>query len=123
MRVAVVGRDAACSASIPTRRRNPRRLGVVPQEDNLDTELTVWDNLMIYRRYFDLPRRSGAGRRSCSRFVQFSDRKVHASIRSRGMKRRLTIATLINQPEVMLLDEPTTGLDPGGTCCRSSCTA
>ena len=91
------------------------RLGVVPQEDNLDTELTVWDNLMIYGRYFDLPRaeiRRRAG--ELLTFVQLGDRRdSRVDPLSGGMKRRLTIArALINQPEVLLLDEPTTGLDP-----------
>jgi lipooligosaccharide transport system ATP-binding protein len=92
-----------------------RRIGVVPQENNLDDELKVRENLLVYGRYYDLPRKLALQRADeLLEFVQLTE-KAESRVEqlSGGMKRRLLIArALINDPEIVVLDEPTTGLDP-----------
>jgi len=108
--LSVIGMDPRTQAS-----EIKARLGVVPQTDNLDSELTVRENLEMYARYFDIPR-DVARRRATEllEFVQLAEReRDQVEPLSGGMKRRLTIArSLINEPELIMADEPTTGLDP-----------
>jgi lipooligosaccharide transport system ATP-binding protein len=108
--LSVLGMDPRSDAQ-----RIKARLGVVPQIDNLDNELGVRENLEMYARYFDIPR--AVARRRADELLDFVQLAERASDQveplSGGMKRRLTIArALINEPEMIILDEPTTGLDP-----------
>jgi len=108
--LSVIGMNPASQA-----REIKARLGVVPQVDNLDTELTVRENLEMYARYFDIPGSVARSRANeLLQFVQLGERaNDQVETLSGGMKRRLTIArALINEPELVIFDEPTTGLDP-----------
>jgi lipooligosaccharide transport system ATP-binding protein len=108
--VRVLGMDPATDAS-----RIKARLGVIPQEDALDNDLTVVENLLVYGRYFGMSRSTIASRaEELLEFAQLLEKRDEVVERlSGGMRRRLTIARgLINTPQIVLLDEPTTGLDP-----------
>jgi lipooligosaccharide transport system ATP-binding protein len=100
-------------------RKNARKvksmIGVAPQEDNLDPDFTVFQNLSVYARYFDIPDKDAKKRaEALLKFVQLEEKRdVIINNLSAGMKRRLIIArALLNEPQVLILDEPTTGLDP-----------
>ena len=112
------GELTVAGMNVSTHSREIKKMvGVAPQEDNLDPDFTVIKNLQVYARYFDIPKAEAARRAiELLEFFQLEEKQTKAINQlSTGMKRRLIIArALINEPQILLLDEPTTGLDPQG---------